>query len=196
MTGPIFDEVAEDYARSRPPYPAAVYDILLAAVGRPWPELTVVDVGAGTGIATEQFAARGARVVAVDPARQMLDQLRRMLPGTWNVPDFDVPWVADQARRLRTAAPRYHGFAGADIGLKLSEPPFDLPAQHHQIRWARRVTTERHVTMLGTHSYLAALDPVSRHEFLDSEHDLLAQAFPVGILDEPYVTTLTTVRRP
>lgn len=62
--------------------------------------------------------------------------------------------------------------------------------------WARRVTTERHITMLGTHSYLAALDPVARHEFLDSEYDLLARAFPVGILDEPYVTTLTTVRLP
>jgi SAM-dependent methyltransferase len=65
-----FDARASDYARYRPSYPAAALDAILADLGDPG-SLTVVDVGAGTGISSRLFAARGARVIALEPNPEM-----------------------------------------------------------------------------------------------------------------------------
>ncbi|TXS52646.1 class I SAM-dependent methyltransferase, partial [Streptomyces sp. me109] len=42
----------------------------------------VVDVGAGTGIATRLLRARGAHVLAVEPGAGMAAEFRRAVPGT------------------------------------------------------------------------------------------------------------------
>lgn len=65
-----FDAGAADYARYRPSYPAAALDAILEGLGDP-ASLTAVDIGAGTGISSGLFAARGARVIAVEPNAQM-----------------------------------------------------------------------------------------------------------------------------
>lgn len=70
-----FGSVAGDYAALRPGYPADVVPFLLGA--RP---LRVLDLGAGTGLLTEVLLAAGHEVVAVDPAAEMLAQLRARLP--------------------------------------------------------------------------------------------------------------------
>jgi ubiquinone/menaquinone biosynthesis C-methylase UbiE len=41
----------------------------------------VLDLGAGTGKLTRALVQTGARVIAVEPGEQMLDQLRRAVPG-------------------------------------------------------------------------------------------------------------------
>lgn len=88
--GRLFELVADDYDEIRPSYPERVYD----EVDR----LTrlhgarVLDLAAGTGVATRQLLARGADVVAVDPGLPMLAQLRRHSPG--------VPAVVARAEAL------------------------------------------------------------------------------------------------
>jgi SAM-dependent methyltransferase len=67
----VFNRLAADYG-SRPGYPGALVDRLLTLAG-PGP---VVDLGAGTGLLALPLAARGVRVVAVEPAGAMLDRLR------------------------------------------------------------------------------------------------------------------------
>lgn len=62
-----FENVADEYDAARPSYPSGVYDALGRLEG-----LVVLDVGAGTGIATRQLLARGASVVAVDPGGGVL----------------------------------------------------------------------------------------------------------------------------
>jgi len=62
-----FEAVADEYDAARPSYPPGVYDSLGQLDG-----LRVLDVGAGTGIATRQLLARGASVIAVDPGREVL----------------------------------------------------------------------------------------------------------------------------
>ena len=61
-----FGSVADDYDRYRPRYPRALIERLVTSPG-----LTVLDVGAGTGIASVQLAAAGGDVLAVEPDEQM-----------------------------------------------------------------------------------------------------------------------------
>jgi SAM-dependent methyltransferase len=73
-----FRAVAADYARYRPGYPDAIVDRILGIAGLlpPGPGALVVDVGCGTGISARAFAARGVRVVGVDPNAAMLAEAR------------------------------------------------------------------------------------------------------------------------
>jgi len=69
----VFNRLAEAYA-SRPGYPEALVRRLAALAGPGGP---VADLGAGTGDLAVPLAALGLRVVAVEPARRMLDALER-----------------------------------------------------------------------------------------------------------------------
>ncbi|MFG2139175.1 class I SAM-dependent methyltransferase [Streptomyces sp. NPDC048650] len=80
-----FDSVAAQYAASRPGYPPGLFTAIEELAGRPLEGARVLDVGAGTGIATALIAARGARVTAVEPGAGMAAQLRADLP--------DIPLV-------------------------------------------------------------------------------------------------------
>lgn len=71
-----FDPVAGEYDATRPDYPAALFDALESAMGQPLLRADVLEVGAGTGIATRALAGRGANVVAVEPGPAMLRVLR------------------------------------------------------------------------------------------------------------------------
>jgi SAM-dependent methyltransferase len=75
-----FDPVAEHYDAARPAYPDAIYDELERAAG-PLPGRLVMDGGAGTGIASRQLAARGARLVALELGERMLRRALARTPG-------------------------------------------------------------------------------------------------------------------
>lgn len=72
----VFGEVAGEYDRVRPAYPAALFDDVLSYRG---PDIggRALEIGAGTGRATEAFAANGLPVVAVEPDDAMADILAR-----------------------------------------------------------------------------------------------------------------------
>ena len=70
-----FTHGADEYAAVRPGYPDAAVDLLLPAGTR-----DVLDLAAGTGKLTASLVARGARVVAVEPADGMRAQLAAALP--------------------------------------------------------------------------------------------------------------------
>ncbi|MGY1710109.1 class I SAM-dependent methyltransferase [Geodermatophilus sp. SYSU D00758] len=72
-----FGSVAAAYAALRPGYPPEAVAALLG--DRP---LRVLDLGAGTGLLTGALLAAGHEVVAVDPAGEMLAELRVRHPGT------------------------------------------------------------------------------------------------------------------
>lgn len=71
---------AEMYARGRPDYPVEIVDWLGQRLGVAAGK-TVVDLGAGTGKFTRYLVATGAHVIAVEPVKQMREQLARLLPG-------------------------------------------------------------------------------------------------------------------
>lgn len=76
-----FDTVAANYAAGRPDYPAALYDAVERTLGRSLAGADVVDLGAGTGIASRQLAGRGAVVTAIELSGPMLAQLAATSPG-------------------------------------------------------------------------------------------------------------------
>ncbi|HEY6524293.1 MAG TPA: class I SAM-dependent methyltransferase [Solirubrobacteraceae bacterium] len=75
-----FGRVAELYDRARPSYPAAAIDALLEYGGLA-PGSRIVEVGAGTGKATELLAARGLHVTAIEPSAEMAALARVKLAG-------------------------------------------------------------------------------------------------------------------
>ncbi|WP_336054396.1 class I SAM-dependent methyltransferase [Streptomyces sp. CA2R101] len=77
-----FDAVAAQYAAARPGYPPALFDAIEELAGQSLDGARVLDVGAGTGIATGLLAGRGARVTAVEPGAAMAAELRAAHPGT------------------------------------------------------------------------------------------------------------------
>jgi len=78
--GSLFDPLVAAYDAARPSYPAALYDDV-ERLARPLSGATVVELGAGTGIATRQLMARGANVVALDAGPAMLARWLARLPA-------------------------------------------------------------------------------------------------------------------
>jgi SAM-dependent methyltransferase len=77
----VFGEVAEEYDRIRPSYPARLVDDVIAYAAETGATGPVLEVGAGTGRATALFAGRGIEVTAVEPDPAMVAVLRRNVAG-------------------------------------------------------------------------------------------------------------------
>lgn len=79
--GTVFDEVADEYDRTRPMYPDALVDRAceIAGLGSGDP---VLEIGCGTGQLTRSLAARGLRVTAVEPGGNLIRLAGQNLEGT------------------------------------------------------------------------------------------------------------------
>ena len=69
--GRVFDEVASEYDRNRPAYPAELVDRACAVAGI-GPGDRVLEVGCGSGQLTRSLVARGLRVTGVEPGGRLL----------------------------------------------------------------------------------------------------------------------------
>ena len=80
----MFDQIADDYDRHRPGYPDALIDgaCELAGIGD---GDAVLEIGCGTGQLTRSLLARGLRVTAVEPGRQLIARARAHLDGLGEV---------------------------------------------------------------------------------------------------------------
>jgi SAM-dependent methyltransferase len=89
----VFGEVADLYDEARPGYPSPVFDDLetLTALNE---HSHILEVGAGTGKATEALAARGASVDAIEPSESMAAVARNRL-STWPSVDIHVSTFED-----------------------------------------------------------------------------------------------------
>ena len=82
----VFDEVAELYDRARPRYPEALIEHVIARSGIATGE-RVLEIGCGTGLATEPFARRGFRIRALEPGAAMGAVARARLAA---FPDVEI----------------------------------------------------------------------------------------------------------
>lgn len=162
----VFGEVADDYDRVRPGYPAQLVEDVLAAAG-PGP---VLEVGAGTGKATVAFAARGADLTCIEPDQRMAEVLRRNVPGVRVVVSPFEEWRPDRAYGLLVSAQAWHWVD---------------PARRAELAWAALAPGGLFapfwnvylVADPGLHAALAEVD--ARHGLSEgTSHRLLARDFP------------------
>lgn len=100
-----FARGAEAYELGRPEYPAEALEPL-----RLTPDLTVLDLAAGTGKLTRPLVAGGARVIAVEPVAEM----RAALPASVEALDGTAESIPldDGSVDLVTVAQAFHWFDG------------------------------------------------------------------------------------
>ncbi len=95
-----FCDRAADYVKYRPSYPAAAIEAILDGFGPP-SQLTVADIGAGTGISSRLLAEREVRVLAIEPNAEMRQaaaphafvEFREGTSETTNLPESSVNLV-------------------------------------------------------------------------------------------------------
>ena len=104
MRAASFGAVADAYERARPGYPDDAVRWL--AGDEP---CDVVDLGAGTGKLTRSLVALGHRVMAVEPLEEMLERLRRAVPGATAVRGsaeaIPLPGRLGRRRHVRAGVP-------------------------------------------------------------------------------------------
>jgi trans-aconitate methyltransferase len=105
-----FDRVAQQYDVNRPSYPAEVFEDVIRISGINT-DFRMLEIGCGTGHATEVFAARGFRIDAIELgenmaaiARQRLAQFPRV---SIELGDFDT-WTPPARYDLVYSATAYH----------------------------------------------------------------------------------------
>jgi SAM-dependent methyltransferase len=98
--GSVFNEVAEDYHRTRPSYPDELIDRACEGAGI-GAGTAVLEIGCGTGQLTRSLLARGLRVTAVEPGEQLIARARDQLSDLG-----DVQFV--NARLEDAVLPRAH----------------------------------------------------------------------------------------
>ncbi len=104
----VFGPLAGRYHAARPTYPEALFDALERMVG-PLAGRLVLDVGAGTGIASRTLRARSARVLAVEPDPAMARTLEEASGGlAVTLGRAEALPVADHAVDLVTFAQSWH----------------------------------------------------------------------------------------
>jgi len=74
-----FEQMAAEYASARPPYPASVYRAL-TDIGVIGAGTRVLEIGAGTGLATREVLEAGSAVVALEPGPELARLLREAVP--------------------------------------------------------------------------------------------------------------------
>jgi len=143
--GRTFNNVAAKYDAQRSGYPEALFDDLLE-MARLEPGHRVLEIGCGTGLATAGFAARGLRVVAIDPGPALLDIAR---PNFTKFPDveFEIAsfedWLlGERSFQLVAAAQSWH-WVRAEIGFEKAwsalSPGGRLAIFGHTPRWSPEI---------------------------------------------------------
>jgi SAM-dependent methyltransferase len=106
-----FDKQAEQYDAARPGYPSELGEAVLAYAGaRPGDAL--LEIGAGTGKATQLFAGRGYQITCVEPGENMAAVAQRKFAGDpgvyFEITSFEDWQTQPERFTLAYAAQAFH----------------------------------------------------------------------------------------
>lgn len=191
-----FNAAAAQYAANRPSYPPALFDAIEELADRSLTGARVVDVGAGTGIATALLRRRGADVLAVEPGDGMAAQFRLSHP--------DIPIVRGNgnALPLATASADFVTYAqawhwtdpahsapealrvlrpGGALALWWNTTPLDIPWHTEQARRIERRFGNHPVVEQNGSGARAALTDPSGHLAFTRRQVRWSRCVPVDI---------------
>ena len=145
------------YRRGRPEYPERVYEVLVERCGL-GPDRRVLDIGAGSGLATRRLAERGANVIALEPDERFAGELDA------------VARESDGA-----VTPIFRSFEEAE----LPEGELDLVTAASSFHWIRREGLSKIGTCLRSRGWLAVWgnvfgDPREPDPFHEATKELLS----------------------
>ena len=116
-----FSNRVENYIKYRPSYPAALIDHVIARATLKRGD-NVADVGSGTGIFTALLLARGLRVYAVEPNREMREAAERLLANNENFISIDADaehtTLPAASVEIVCAAQAFHWFDAAETRVE------------------------------------------------------------------------------
>jgi SAM-dependent methyltransferase len=93
-----FDQIANVYRAARPGYPEALIADVVSYADLKQND-KILEVGCGTGQATESFAKRGFSILAIDPGPEMIRGARESLASFNNVGFLETTFEAWPAKR-------------------------------------------------------------------------------------------------
>ena len=137
-----FTALAGNYALYRPGYSPFVLDALIGLTGKKTNELTVADVGAGTGLWAAMLAERGVNVFAVEPNTAMREA------GVQKTASLGISW-----------------FEGSGEKTGLPDNSCDIVSMASSFHWTEfeKATVEFH-RILKPGGYFIALWNTRRYE--------------------------------
>ncbi len=135
-----------------------------------------------------------------DPSRSLPEAMRVLRPSGalalwWNNPALDVPWQAEQNRRVEE-------FIGGDVAEKrgsgrrartedvFARAPYLPVCTRHEIRWSRTVPLDTHLANISSYSVFLVLGEEATAAFFAEERAHLLKTFPNGQVEESYKTIL------
>lgn len=109
-----FGLTANDYAKYRAGFPDAFFDRVFAD-GTVKPDVSLLDIGTGTGTLARGFAARGCHVTGVDRSEQMIAQAKKLsqqqgLDVDFRVATAEETMLPDSSFDIVTAGQCWHWF--------------------------------------------------------------------------------------
>lgn len=135
-----FSKVAREYERGRPEYPREVVEWIVVRTGL-GPGKVVVDLAAGTGKLTRRLVDFGARVIAVEPIPEMLNELKAVLPGVVAHPGTaEDTGLRDGVASVVTVAQAFHWFSTNEALQEIARVL--EPAGYLALVWNRRDLTQ------------------------------------------------------
>ena len=152
-----FGDRASAYAAHRPGYPPEAIDAVFAGLGDPT-DLTVVDIGAGTGISSRLLADRGAHVIAVEPNAKMRGEAGLHPRIEWRDGTGEASGLPYACADMVTAFQAFHWFA----------TPAGLTEMR---RLARRRAVLVQYERDETDPFTSAIGKIIEHHALDDTED-------------------------
>ncbi|MFE7077584.1 class I SAM-dependent methyltransferase [Streptomyces sp. NPDC057620] len=135
-----------------------------------------------------------------NPARSLPEAMRVLRPSGslalwWNNPALDVPWQAEQNRRVEE-------YIGGDVAEKrgsgrrartedvFARAPYLPACTRHRIRWSRTVPLDTHLANISSHSVFLVLGEEATAAFFAEERAHVLKTFPDGQVEESYEVVL------
>lgn len=114
---PSFDVFAENYHSARPGYPVQLFEDIkeLCGIGK---DSRLLEIGAGSGIATVELAKFGCRIVAIEPGKHLAAIARKQAEAFKNVEILEETFESFQSSEQFDVILAFTAYHWIDEGIK------------------------------------------------------------------------------